>query len=456
MKPNIDELRGQTQFELSEDKAERIIKVLGVGGGGGNAVSTMFREEKIQGVSYLLCNTDKQALLSSPVPDRIVLGPETTGGLGAGNKPSRAEEAAEESREEIRQALTSDGTKMVFITAGMGGGTGTGAAPIIGRIAREAGLLTVGIVTIPFKFEGTKKIFRALRGVNALKDHVDALLIVNNERLKEVYKGYTMSQAFKYADATLSNAARGISDMINRFGHINLDFRDVETTLENKGIAVISSGIGEGNLRLQKAIDQALNSPLLNNNNIRKATHLLLAIYSSSENELTAEEVEMLTKFTDSIESDFDTKWGYYIDDELSAGSVRVTLLASGFDYETTRRSIAGQEDAFTDEIHKEDDQLSKQAKDLYGEDVGGRSLRANKRPLLLSLEELDNDELLYIAEETPALNRDLKQVQAIRQRYQQSYTLSGDSQSSDKESYKTLQAEEVFEPKDNVIHFEF
>lgn len=425
MRPNhIDDMRGDVNFDIEGEKNERIIKVLGVGGGGGNAVTSMHQEGSIKGVSFLLCNTDAQALGRSAIPHKIVLGKNLSGGLGAGNKPDVAQRAAEESAEEIRHALTNDGTKMVFITAGMGGGTGTGAAPIISRIAKEAGLLTVGIVTIPFKWEGKQKIFQALEGVNALRKVVDALLIVNNERLKEIFGKFPMSEAFKRADDTLCNAARGISDIINLTGYMNLDYRDVETTLENKGVAIISSGLGEGNQRLKQAFDQALNSPLLNNNNIRKSTHILLAIYSSPENELNTEELEIVEDFTSGINSDFKSKWGYYIDETLEPGQVRITILASGFDYETTHRSITGQLEAGQstpldyDSNNAKYDELTQQAAELYGEDITKGSNRQHKRPLLLKLSELDNEEILSIAEDCPAYNRDLRRIEEIRCRY--------------------------------------
>ena len=311
---NIDDVRGQLNYEYTTDTTKRIIKVIGVGGGGGNAVSTMYKKEMIKGVSFLLCNTDEQALNKSPVPNKITLGPSITKGLGAGNKPEMAKEAAEESTTEVLNALTSDDTEMVFITAGMGGGTGTGAAPIVGKIARDAGKLTVGIATIPFKFEGRRKILRALEGVRRLQESVDALLVVNNEKLIEIYGKKTVSEAFQLADNTLSNAARSISDIINTAGIVNMDFNDVKTTLKDSGVAVISSGMGKGNNRLKMALEEALTSPLLNNNDITKAKRLMIAIYYSEQDELLVEEISALNKFTDEIETDYDSKSGFYID----------------------------------------------------------------------------------------------------------------------------------------------
>lgn len=413
---SIDDLRGKTDYEYMQDDIKRIIKVIGVGGGGGNAVTTMYREEMIKGVTFLLCNTDEQALNVSPVPDKITLGPNKTKGLGAGNKPEVAKEAAEESVEDIKEKITSDDTEMVFVTAGMGGGTGTGAAPIVGKIAREAGKLTVGIVTIPFRFEGRKKILQALEGVRSIQENVDALLVVNNERLLEIYGKKTLSEAFKLADATLSNAARGISDLINSFGNINMDFNDVKTTLKDSGVAVISSGRGKGNSRLKMALEEALTSPLLNNNDITKAKRLMLAIYSPQDGEILTEEIYTLSNFTSEIETEFESKMGYYIDDTLEPGEIKVTILASGFGFEDTHQSIIGTPSEITtkDKIVKrvEDD---KRIEHYYGK--GAVVNGARRRPLILTLNELDNEELLIIAEDKPALDRDLRIIEVLRKR---------------------------------------
>ncbi|MFA7141399.1 MAG: cell division protein FtsZ, partial [Proteiniphilum sp.] len=223
---------------MIESRTDAIIKVIGVGGGGGNAVNHMF-QEGIHDVSFALCNTDNQALMESPVPVKVQLGQHTTGGLGAGNKPEVARKAAEESVPLIEDLLN-DGTKMVFITAGMGGGTGTGAAPVVARVAKEMGILTVGIVTIPFMFEGPRKIVQALKGVEEIARNVDALLVINNERLRDIYCDLTMLNAFAKADDTLATAARSIAEIITVHGHVNLDFADVETTLKDGGVAIMS------------------------------------------------------------------------------------------------------------------------------------------------------------------------------------------------------------------------
>ena len=255
------------------EKENSIIKVIGVGGGGGNAVNHMYREG-IHDVTFVLCNTDNQALNDSPVPVHLQLGKE---GLGAGNRPEKARAAAEESLEDIKSVL-SDGTRMAFITAGMGGGTGTGAAPVIARISKEMGILTVGIVTIPFRFEGDRKIDQALDGVEEMSKHVDALLVINNERLREIYPELTVLDAFGKADDTLSVAAKSIAEIITVHGLINLDFNDVKTVLKDGGVAIMSTGYGEGEGRVKKAIDDALNSPLLNENDVFNSKKILLSI----------------------------------------------------------------------------------------------------------------------------------------------------------------------------------
>ena len=269
---------------VSPKVQDSIIKVIGVGGGGGNAVNHMYKEG-IHDVSFVLCNTDAQALNDSPVPVHLQLGKE---GLGAGNRPARAREAATESIDDIRRMLD-DGTKMTFITAGMGGGTGTGAAPVIAQVSKDMGILTVGIVTIPFRFEGPKKIDQALDGVEEMAKHVDALLVINNERLREIYTDLTVLDAFGKADDTLSVAAKSIAEIITIHGLINLDFNDVKTVLKDGGVAIMSTGYGEGEGRVKKAIEDALHSPLLNDNNVFNSKKILLP----------ASGLKMLSRVTD-------------------------------------------------------------------------------------------------------------------------------------------------------------
>ncbi len=416
MSTHIDEQRGAIDFHYTQEETGRIIKVIGVGGGGGNAVSKMYEEGSVSGVTFLLCNTDKQALAKSAVRNKICLGGAGGKGLGAGNRPEVAEAAAKASEEEIRAALTQDDTEMVFITAGMGGGTGTGAAPIIGKIAMEAGKLTIGIVTIPFVFEGRRKILQALKGVKELENNVDAILVVNNQRLIDVYGDLPLNEAFDLADATLSNAAKGISDMVNHPGRINIDFADVNTTLKGGGVAIISSGEGCGENRLADAIENALRSPLLNNNNIRNAKKLLICVYPSMDHPLLTREMEALTNFTNNI-LDFENIWGYIRETDLSGDRVMVTLLASGFDLETTEESIMGKyvdsndPFSFSDFVAQRNEE-DKMIERYYAQPIG--SARANQ-PLILEIDELDDDEILAIAEDTPACKRDLTAVEKIR-----------------------------------------
>ena len=310
------------------DRQNSIIKVIGVGGGGGNAVNNMYKQG-IHDVSFVVCNTDAQALKDSPVPERLQLGSE---GLGAGNQPEKARLAAEESIDDIK-AMLSDGTKMDFITAGMGGGTGTGAAPVIARVSKELGILTVGIVTIPFKFEGNKKIDQALDGVDEMAKHVDALLVINNERLRKVYPDLSLLNGFAKADDTLSVAAKSIAEIITVRGLINLDFNDVRTVLKDGGVAIMSTGFGEGDGRVRKAIDDALNSPLLNDNDIYNSQKILLSIAFSSENGtdgLAMEEMNEINDFMSRFGSNFELKWGIAIDNTLEK-KVKITILATGF-----------------------------------------------------------------------------------------------------------------------------
>ena len=315
------------QFDFPTD-SPKIIKVIGVGGGGGNAVNHMYREG-IHDVTFVLCNTDNQALAESPVPVKLQLGRSITQGLGAGNRPERARDAAEESIEDIRNQLN-DGTKMVFITAGMGGGTGTGAAPVIARIAKEMDILTVGIVTIPFIFEGEKKIIQALDGVERIAQHVDALLVINNERLREIYADLTFMNAFGKADDTLSIAAKSIAEIITMRGTVNLDFADVKTILKDGGVAIMSTGFGEGENRVTKAIDDALHSPLLNNNDIFNAKKVMLNVSFCPSSELMMEEMNEIHEFMSKFREGVEVIWGVAIDNSLDT-KVKITVLATGF-----------------------------------------------------------------------------------------------------------------------------
>ena len=336
-----------------------IIKVIGVGGGGGNAVNHMYREG-IHDVGFVLCNTDAQALNASPVPVHIQLGKE---GLGAVNVPEKARKAAEETLDDIKAKLD-DGTKMTFITAGMGGGTGTGAAPVIAKASKDMGILTVGIVTIPFLWEGEKKINKALDGVEELAKNVDALLVINNERLREVYADLSVLNAFGKADDTLSVAAKSIAEIITSRGIVNLDFNDVRTVLEDGGVAIMSTGYGEGEGRLRKAIDNALHSPLLNNNDIYNSKKILLSITFAADkanNEgLRMEEMNEVNEFMSHFNCDYQFKWGIFLDPNLGE-KVKVTILATGFGIKNIDGMQEHKTKKYTQEEEKEEEELKRQ-----------------------------------------------------------------------------------------------
>ena len=342
-------------FEVPEKV--NIIKVIGVGGGGGNAVNHMYREG-IHDVSFALCNTDAQALNASPVPVHIMLHNEE---LCAMSMPKQAREIAEDTIDDIKHMLD-DGTKMTFITAGMGGCTGTGAAPVIARVSKEMGILTVGIVTIPFLWEGEKKINKALDGVEELAKNVDALLVINNERLREVYADLSVLNAFGKADDTLSVAAKSIAEIITSRGIVNLDFNDVRTVLEDGGVAIMSTGYGEGEGRLRKAIDNALHSPLLNNNDIYNSKKILLSITlaaDKSNNEgLRMEELNEVNEFMSHFNCDYQFKWGIFLDPNLGE-KVKVTILATGFGI----KNIDGMQEHQTKKYIQEEKAAAEEAK---------------------------------------------------------------------------------------------
>lgn len=383
-----------------------IIKVIGVGGGGGNAVNHMYREG-IHDVNFVLCNTDSKALSDSPVPVRLQLGRE---GLGAGNRPERAREAAEESVEDIHRMLD-DGTKMVFITAGMGGGTGTGAAPVIAREAKSMGILTVGIVTIPFLFEGNRKIDQALDGVEEISKHVDALLVINNERLREIYPDLNVLSAFEKADNTLSIAARSIAEIITMHGIINLDFRDVCTVLKDGGVAIMSTGFGEGENRVTKAIEDALHSPLLNNNDIFNSKKVLLSISFCAEREgdsLMMEEMNEVHEFMSKFHDDVETKWGLSTDSSLDK-KVKITILATGFGIATVP-GMKDKHDAEEETRRRIDNERQEEYEDRRGQFYGSTDRKGGqrKRPkiYLFGLDDLDNEEIVSMVELTPTYKR--------------------------------------------------
>jgi len=315
------------QFELPQDEGS-IIKVIGVGGGGSNAVNHMFRLG-IKGVDFIVCNTDKQALEKSPVPNKIQLGVGLTKGLGAGSIPDVGHESALESIEELKAQL-GENTQMVFITAGLGGGTGTGAAPVIASVAKELGILTVGIVTIPFVFEGKKRRMQAEAGLEEMKKYVDTLLVIGNDKLREIYGNLKMSEAFAHADDVLTGAAKSIAEIISLHMHINVDFNDVKTVMKDSGVAIMGSAVASGERRSLRAVEEALNSPLLNDNDIRGARHVLLNIMSGSD-DIDMDEFGEITDFIqEAAGGTAELITGYGTDPSLG-DSVSVTIIATGF-----------------------------------------------------------------------------------------------------------------------------
>ena len=406
------------------EKENTIIKAIGVGGGGGNAVNHIYKQG-IHAVSFVLCNTDNQALSDSSVPVLLQLGEE---GLGAGNKPAKARKAAEDSIDAIKEMLN-DGTKMAFITAGMGGGTGTGAAPVIARVSKEMGILTVGIVTIPFRFEGKRKIDQALDGVEEMAKNVDALLVINNERLRKIYPDLTVLSAFEKADDTLSVAAKSIAEIITNHGLINLDFNDVKTVHKDGGVPIMSTGYGEGEGRVKQAIEDALNSPLLNDNDVFNAKKILLSINfakqsnggeAQNEGGLMMEEMNEVNDFMEQFGSDFEIKWGIALDPELGK-KVKVTILATGFgikdvpemDTHIARHTQEEEEKQTEIDIRKDG-----RRERYYGTgNDGGTIIKHRPHIYRFRPEELDNEEVILTVESTPTYKRTLQQVNELRRR---------------------------------------
>lgn len=389
-----------------------IIKVIGVGGGGGNAVNHMYREG-IHDVTFVVCNTDNQALDESPVPIKLQLGHE---GLGAGNRPERARDAANESLEDIKQMLN-DGCKMAFITAGMGGGTGTGAAPIIAKTAKDMGILTVGIVTIPFLFEGNRKIDQALDGVEEMSKHVDALLVINNERLRDVYSDLSVMNAFGKADDTLSVAAKSIAEIITIRGKINLDFNDVKTVLKDGGVAIMSTGYGEGEGRVTQAITDALHSPLLNNNDIFNSKKVLFNISYSMNSDLMMEEMNEVHEFMSRFGKDVETKWGLYIDDSLGE-KVKFTILATGFgikDVPGMSNKLSAEEQKRLEEQEEEEQKKAERRDDFYPGSYKNSRKKGNYKIYIFTQEDLDNDDIISMVETTPTYKRSKAVLESIQ-----------------------------------------
>lgn len=420
-----------------------IIKVIGVGGGGGNAVNHMYKEG-IHDVAFVVCNTDSKALEESPVPVKLQLGHE---GLGAGNRPAKAREATEESLEEVQNMLN-DGTKMVFITAGMGGGTGTGAAPLIAKVAKDMDILTVGIVTIPFRWEGDKKIDQALDGVEEISKNVDALLVINNERLSEIYSDLSLDDAFARADDTLSVAAKSIAEIITMRGRVNLDFNDVKTVLKDGGVAIMSTGYGEGENRVTTAIKNAQHSPLLNNNDIFKSKKVLLNISYSSQKKLMMSEMTEVEEFMNRFNREFETKYGIAIDDSLG-DQVKITLLATGFGVQDihvkemnermNKRTIEEEKRKAEEEEKEEEKRIRREG--FYGKDGSAKIRRKPRRNIyLFTLEDLDNENIISMIETVPT--------------YQRTKEMLDNIQSKNTEAEDFANFEEDRNENDNIIHF--
>lgn len=364
------------------DQMQNIIKVIGVGGGGCNAVRNMYNEG-VQGVSFAVCNTDSASLKNSPVPVKIQLGE----GLGAGARPEVGKAEAESSIDMIEHLLD-DHTKMVFVTATMGGGTGTGAAPVIARVAKEKGLLTIGVVTIPFYFEHRRKIIKALKGVDELRKNVDALLIVNNERLCDIYSDTNISlkNALTEADNVLKNAVKGISELItiSSEGNINLDFRDVETTMRNGGGAIMAIGRAKGDHRVERAIIDALDSPLLHGNDISRAKRILFNIYASEENPILIPEMQEVDDFFDQLNPDVEVIWGTSTDDSLGEDA-KVIILATDMNDE--------EELVSKPRLNTDDEYYERLIKELY------KPLKAKVEPSVEPLKEEPQEEPPFVVE---------------------------------------------------------
>ena len=410
---NEEENKG-LPFAIPTD-APRIIKVIGVGGGGSNAVENMYNKG-IHNVSFVICNTDIQALNHSNIPVKVQLGETVTEGLGAGNDPAVAHLAAEESREQIEK-LFNDGTKMAFITAGMGGGTGTGAAPVVAKIAKDMGILTIGIVTIPFKFEMGKKIKQALRGVSEIAKHVDALLVINNERLLDIYPKLDIEEGFRKVDDVLTTATKSIAEIITARGTINLDFRDVKKVLKNGGVAIMSYGIESGEDRLAKAFDKAMNSPLLNNNDIYKSKKILFNIYYNPNEPMLVEEINAVNEFMERFRDDnIEVIWGLSKDHNLQAGEVKVTILATGFGMKNIpgMEPLIAEEEAKEEEISREE-QAKRKAEEKAISEMEKAFYKDEYKIFIFDDASLNNEEVISAVDNSPAYKRTIQDLEALK-----------------------------------------
>lgn len=413
---NNTQVKSSLPFAIPTD-APRIIKVIGVGGGGSNAVQNMYRKG-IHNVSFAVCNTDMQALQNSPIPKKLQLGEKATEGLGAGNDPEVARKAAEESREQIEQ-LFDDGTKMAFITAGMGGGTGTGAAPVVAEIAKNKGILTVGIVTIPFKFEMTGKIKQALKGVIKISQHVDALLVINNQRLIDMFPKLNVDEGFRMVDDVLTTATKSIAEIITARGTINLDFRDVRKILKDGGVAIMSYGIERGDMRVSRAFKKAMHSPLLNDNDIYKSKKILFNIYENPNDPIRVEEMAEVEAFMAQFKDEnIELIWGLSKDLNLEEGEVKVTVLATGFGM----KDIPGMEPVIREKEEKieaitREEQEKRKEEEKKLDQMVEVFYKPEYKVYIFKGEEMYNEEFLNALDASPTYSRtaqDLERMMGI------------------------------------------
>ena len=368
----------------------------------------------------MVCNTDMKSVNDSPVPDKLLLGE----GLGAGNNPEEGRKKAESCADRIRESLN-DGTRMVFITAGMGGGTGTGAAPVVAKVAREMGILTVGIVTIPYSWEADRKIDQALDGVEAISEYVDALIVVKNDNILKIYGDLKFEEGYARADDVALVAAKSISDIITMHGKINLDFNDVRMVLENGGVAIIGTGYGEGESRLSKAFEDAQNSPLLNENNVFNAKKVVICISYSSQSELIMSELDEVTEFMNRFNRDITTKHGVEKDESLG-NKVKVTLLATGFGIQDIHMKemderLANRTEEEMEQLAEEEERRRLRRERYYGPDASGRAHRTRRRHIyVFTPEDLDNAEIIAMVENSPTYQRDKMALNSIRNKSEQ------------------------------------
>lgn len=417
--PLLEDIAQGALIDFGYTPEEKIlIKVVGIGGGGGNAIKRMIADG-VKNVTYLAVNTDEQDLNKLEGAEKLVIGKKLTKGYGAGNDPERGRLAAEESADEIRRLLMDGQTEIVFITAGIGGGTGTGASPVVAHIAKkELGLLTIAIVSIPdIREEGHQKTIKALEAVRKLQSEVDSLILINNTKVMQVHGDRPLGEALYYANQTIVNATRSIADLISRTGEINADPNDVRATLKDGGMAIISSAEGEGENRVRDAIAKATNSPLLNGNDLSRTSRLIFFIYSSHDKEVTPNEKSVVTALTNSIIRDYSYKWGWGYDDTLK-DKVRVTILAAGFGFESTERDVTQALNSSDQDIREQTalkmEQNRKLIETYYGE-TSGDFLATQAYPFILYDQELDNEEMIKILDNNPSVSRNHYTLEMIR-----------------------------------------